>query len=80
MNYGLSFIRFDQEEEKYIVNRTLDGSYLNEGTWYDKAMQSISSIQTTRYGVSMSMRRDLMGTQLIRLPNLLYDAPTTGVW
>ena len=85
MNYGLAFIRFDNnknnnDDDKYILNRTLDGSYLNEGTWYDKAMQMISTIQTKRYSVSMSMRRDMMGTQLIKLPTLLYDAPTAGVW
>ena len=80
MNYGLSFIRFDNDQEKYILNRTLDGSYLNEGGWYDKAMEMISSIQTKRYSVSMSMRRDIIGTQLIKLPTLLYDAPTTGIW
>lgn len=80
MNYGLSFIRFDNDEDKYILNRTLDGSYLQEGGWYDKAMQAISIIQTTRYSVSMSMRRDMMGTQLIKLPTLLYDAPTNGIW
>jgi hypothetical protein len=80
MNYGLSFIRFDNDEEQYILNRTLDGSYLNEGGWYDKAMQMITSIQTKRYSVSMSMRRDMIGTQLIKLPTMFYDAPTTGVW
>lgn len=80
MNFGLSFIRFDQDDNKYILNRTLDGSYLNEGSWYDKAMRMTTSIQTTRYSVSMAMRRDLLGTQLIKLPTLLYDAPTTGVW
>jgi hypothetical protein len=80
MNYGLAFIRFDNDEEKYILNRTLDGSYLNEGGWYDKAMQMIPSIQTTRYSVSMAMRRDMIGTQLIKLPTLLYDAPTNGIW
>ena len=80
MNYGLAFIRFDHDEDKYILNRTLDGSYLNEGTWYDQAMQSLSQIQTARYKVSMAMRRDFAGTELIKLPTLLYDSPTTGVW
>ncbi|UJR14002.1 hypothetical protein I4U23_001002 [Adineta vaga] len=80
MNYGLAFIRFDNNEEKYILNRTLDGSYLNEGSWYDKAMLMRSNIETARYSVSMAMRRDILGTQLIKLPELLYDAPTTGIW
>jgi hypothetical protein len=80
MNYGLSFIRFDNDEEKYILNRTLDGSYLNEGGWYDKAMEMITTIQTTRYSVSMAMRKDIIGTQLIKLPTFLYDAPTNGIW
>ena len=80
MNYGLAFLRYDENEDKYILNRTLDGSYLNEGTWYDKAMQMRHTIQTKRYSVSMAMRRDVLGTQLIRLPTQFYDAPTTGVW
>lgn len=80
MNYALAFIRFDQDEDKYILNRTLDGSYLQEGGWYDKAMQLISSVETKRYTVSMSMRRDLFGSQMIKLPPMSYDAPTTGVW
>ncbi|CAF1290010.1 unnamed protein product [Adineta steineri] len=80
MNYGLAFIRFDNEDEKYILNRTLDGSYLNEGGWYDKALQMRANIEKQRYSVSMTMRRDILGTQLIKLPTLLYDAPTTGVW
>ncbi|CAF4309504.1 unnamed protein product [Rotaria sp. Silwood2] len=80
MNYGLSFIRFDNDDNKYILNRTLDGSYLNEGGWYDKAMQMKTNIKTTRYSISMTMRRDLLGTQLIKLPTLFYDAATNGVW
>ncbi|CAF1327965.1 unnamed protein product [Adineta steineri] len=80
MNYGLAFIRFDNDDEKYILNRTLDGSYLNEGGWYDKALQMRANIEKQRYSVSMTMRRDILGTQLIKLPTLLYDAPTTGVW
>jgi hypothetical protein len=80
MNYGLAFIRFDNDDDKYILNRTLDGSYLNEGGWYDKAMQMISNIQTKRYSVTMSMRRDMLGTQLIKLPTMLYDAPINGIW
>lgn len=82
MNFGLSFIRFDQEnnDDKYVLNRTLDGSYLEEGGWYDKAMETRTSIETKRYTVSMAMRRDLLGTQSIRLPPMSYDAPTTGVW
>jgi len=43
-------------------------------------MQMQTSIQTTRYSLSMAMRRDILGTQLIKLPTLLYDAPTTGIW
>jgi hypothetical protein len=81
MNFGLSFRRFDREnEDKYVLNRTLDGSYLEEGGWYDKAMEKRTSIETKRYTVSMAMRRDLLGTQSIRLPAMSYDAPTTGVW
>ena len=80
MNYGVSFIRFDNNDNKYILNRTLDGSYLEKGGWYDKAMQMMTEIKIERYSVSMAMRRDLLGTQLIKLPTLFYDAPTTGVW
>ncbi|CAM2700196.1 unnamed protein product [Rotaria socialis] len=79
-NYGLSFIRFDTDDNKYILNRTLDGSYLHEGGWYDKAMQMKANVKTSRYSVSMTMRRDLLGTNLIKLPTLVYDAPTVGVW
>ena len=80
MNFGVSFIRFDTDEEKYILNRTLDGSYLEEGGWYDKAMQLRHAIEYRRYSVSMTMRRDLLGTQLLKVPTSFYDAPVTGIW
>lgn len=79
-NFGLAFVRFDPDEEKFILNRTLDGSYLQEGSWFDKAMQMRTVVETKRYTVSMTMRRDLFGTQSIRLAPMTYDAPTTGVW
>jgi hypothetical protein len=79
-NYGMAFIRFNSDDEQVILNRTLDGSYLNEGGWYDKAMEMRHTIETKPYTVSMTMRRDLLGTQSIRLPAMSYSAATSGVW
>lgn len=79
-NFALAFVRLDPDEEKFLLNRTLDGSHLQEAGWFHKAMQMRTAVETKRYTVSMTMRRDLFGTQSIRLPAMTYDAPTTGVW
>ncbi|CAF4995201.1 unnamed protein product, partial [Rotaria sp. Silwood1] len=37
---------------------------LNEGGWYDKAMEMRTAIKTTRYSISMTMRRDLLEEEI----------------
>ncbi|CAF0735236.1 unnamed protein product [Didymodactylos carnosus] len=77
MSYAITFLRLSNG--KYIINRTLDGSHLALGTWYDKAMLN-GRVDTSLYSVSMAMRRDSLGTQLLRLPQVQYISPTAGIW